>query len=337
MRSLSGRNRLRTARTAIAITIALLTALTAACFNSNTDCVEGGSLAKSVSLKGATFTVGSKEFTEQRVLCHITSLALRSAGATVREKCGMQGSNLTRAALISGSIDMYTEYTGTAWINHLGHTDPIKDPTQQYNDVAHEDLAKNHVKWLTPSPANDTYAIGVKSSTANKLGVTTISDYAQLVHTDPSDASLCVASEFAVRSDGLPGLEKKYNFTTPRNGLATLAEDDLYDAISKGDPCEFGEITTTDWRVHALNLTVLQDDRDFFPFYNPVLTVRESVYNDHQDLAKIAEPIALALTNEVLRRLNGQVDGDGRDPNQVAQDWLQAKGFIGKVVGCGPG
>jgi osmoprotectant transport system substrate-binding protein len=328
MRLTPGRNRLRMARTAVAI--ALLTTLTAACFSSsNTDSAKGGSLAQGVSLNGATFTVGSKEFTEQLVLCHITSLALRSAGAAVREKCELQGSNTTRAAMTSGSTDMYWEYTGTAWINYLGHTEPIKDPIQQYDAVAQEDLAKNHVKWLTPSPANNTYAIGVKDTTANNLGVTTISDYAQLTHTNPGAASMCVASEFAGRSDGLPGLEKAYGFTVPKGGLATLAEGAIWNPVSEGDPCNFGEITTTDGRIQALGLTVLYDDKVFFPFYNPALTVRESVYNDHPDLAKIAEPLARALTDEALRQLNGDVDVEGKDATQVAQDWLKAEGFIG--------
>ena len=327
VRLIPGRNRLRIARTAIAIT--LLTTLAAACFSSSsTGSVRGGSLARGVSLQGARFTVGSKEFTEQLILCHITSLALRSAGATVREKCGLQGSKLTRAALTSGSIDMYWEYTGTAWILHLHHTEPIRDPAQQYESVTQEDLAKNHIKWLMPSPANDSYAIGVNTDKAKVLGVNSISDYARLVGTNPSAASMCVASEFAGRSDGLPGLEKAYGFTVPKGGLATIAEGAIYDAIHKGDPCNFGETTTTDGRIQALGLTVLQDDKQFFPVYNPALTVRESVYQDHPDLAKIADPIATALTNEEFQRLNGDVDVKGKDPKQVARDWLLAKGFI---------
>jgi len=328
MRSIPGRNWLRTA-----LVIALLTALTGGCFNSSsTGSVKGGSLAQGVSLKGATFTVGSKEFTEQLILCHITILALRSAGANVREKCRLPSTEITRAALMSGSIDMYSEYTGTAWIKILHHREPIKDaPRQykQYNAVAQEDLAKNHVKWLAPSWANDSYAIGMKRSTDNGPGIETISDYARLVRTEPSAASTCVASEFARRSDGLPGLEKVYGFTVPQGRLAPSAEDDIYDAINKGDRCKFGEITTTDGRLAKFNLTALEDDKGFFPIYNPALIVRENVYNDHPDLAKIAAPIAEALTDGELQRLNGEVDVDGKDPRQVAQDWLKAKGFIG--------
>jgi len=174
--------------------------------------------------------------------------------------------------------------------------------------------------WDGPNPA-----------AAKELGVTTISDYARLVHTNPSKASMCVASEFAGRSAGLPRLEKAYGFTVPKAGLASLAEGASYDAVGKGNPCIFGETTTTDGRIKALELTVLDDDKQFFPVYNPALTVRESVYNDHPALAKIVEPIALALTNEILQQLNGDVDVKGKDPTQVAQAWLQAKGFHRQV------
>ncbi len=317
---------LRTLLTALTVAVITVTS-TAGCLSTN-NTAKGGSLAKIAKLKGATFTVGSKEFTEQLVLCHITSLALRSVDATVNEKCGLQGSNVVRAALTSGSIDMYWEYTGTAWINHFKHTDPINDPAKQYEAVAQEDLTKNKIRWGVAAPANDTYAIAVKTSTAQQLGVATISDYAKLVQSNPTQASMCVASEFAGRNDGLPGLEKAYGFTVPKK--AVIAEGALYDSVSKGDPCVFSEATTTDGRVSALSLTILTDDKQFFPVYNPALTVRESVYQSHPDLLKIIDPIARALTNELLQQLNGEVDIKGKDPTDVARSWLQEKGFISK-------
>ena len=317
------------------LTVALTT-VTAGCFSSDNSSssggVPGGSLAQAASLKDATFVVGSKEFTEQLVLCHITSLALRSAGATVTEKCGLQGSQTTRAALTSGSTDMYWEYTGTAWINYLKHTEPLEDPVQQYDEVAKQDLAENHIKWLTPAPFNNTYAVGVKAATADQLGVKSISDYARLAHTDPSKASMCVATEFAGRSDGWPGLQKAYGFELPKANTALLAEGAIYNAIAKGNPCNFGETTTTDGRLQALDLKVLNDDKTFFPIYNPALTVRESVYNDHPDLAKFAEPLARAMTDVELQKLNGDVDVRGKDAAKVAEAWLQDKGFIGKAT-----
>src|SRR5262249_40317830 len=224
------RDRLHTAPKTLAIAL-LAAALTAACFSSSSSSassVKGGSLAQGVSLTGATFTVGSKEFTEQLILCHITSLALQSVGATVYEKCGLQGSDFARAALTSGSIDMYWEYTGTAWINHFEHTDPIKGSAKQYEAVAQEDLTKNNIRWGAPAPANDTYAIVVKTSTAQQWRVATISDYAKLVRSNPAQASLCVASEFNGRNDGLRGLQKAYGFNVPRDKLFVVGDSDFY-------------------------------------------------------------------------------------------------------------
>jgi osmoprotectant transport system substrate-binding protein len=322
---------MRSLHTLLTILIVTVVTVTAAvgCRSSKPP-VKEGSLAKIATLKGATFTVGSKEFTEQLILCHITSLALRSTDATVNEKCGLHGSNVVRAALTSGSIDMYWEYTGTAWINHFKHTDPINDPAKQYDAVAQEDLTKNNIRWGAPAPANNTYAIAVKTSTAHQLGVTTISDYAKLVQSNPAQASMCVASEFAGRNDGLPGLEKAYGFTVPGDKLFVVAENDFYSSAAKGDPCIFSEATTTDGRISPFGLTILTDDKRFFPVDNPALTVRESVCQDHPGLLKIIDPIAHALTNEVLQQLNGEVNIYGKAPAEVAQDWLQEKGFIGK-------
>ncbi len=326
MRSLPMRRPLRTTLTA-----ALVTAAAAGCsLSTTTTDAKAGSLAQGASLKGATFTVGSKEFTEQEILCHITSLALRSAGATTREKCGLSGSNTVRTALTSGDIDMYWEYTGTAWISYLKQTKPITDPTRQYQAVAQRDLAQNHIRWLAPAPFNNTYTLAVKATTAQQLGVRTLSDYARLVGTDPAKASLCVASEFVSRSDGLPGLEKAYGFKVPSGDLATLDEGAIYNSVSKGKPCNFGEAFATDGRIKGLGLTVLDDDKHFFPVYNPALTVRASVYDAHPDVAKVIAPISQALTNSVMQELNTQVDIKGQDPAQVAKSWLQAKGFIGR-------
>lgn len=311
--------------------LAALTVTTlAGCSLSTTSDAKAGSLARGASLKGATYTVGSKEFTEQKVLCHITSLALRSAGATVREKCGLSGSNTVRTALTSNSVDLYWEYTGTAWISYLKHTKPITDPVQQYQAVARQDLAQNHVKWLATAPFNNTYALAVKTGTAQRLGVRTLSDYSRLVRADPAKASLCVASEFVSRSDGLPGLEKAYGFKVPADDLATLDEGAIYNSVAKGKPCTFGEAFVTDGRIKGLGLTVLNDDKHFFPVYNPALNVRESVYNAHPALAKVVAPISQALTNSVMQELNTEVDVKGEDPAQVAEKWLQDKGFIGR-------
>ena len=318
--------------TTLAVGLAAATALAGCNLSSSgskTDEVKSGSLAKSVDLKGTSVTVGGKEFTEQLILCQITSQALTSVGAKVTEKCGLNGSNTVRDALTAGSIDLYWEYTGTAWIGYLKHTTPIDDATKQYDAVAKEDKSKNKITWLDPAPYNSTYAIVANGEVAKKYGVKTLSDFAKLAKANPAVAKTCGASEFLARNDGWPGLQKAYGFTLPSADLATIAEGAIYNAVGKGKTCNFGEGDTTDGRIAALHLTVLQDDKGFFPVYNPAVTIRSSVLKKHPDLAKALNPIAAKLDLSTMQQLDAKVDIDGDKPEDVAHDWLKSKDFIG--------
>jgi osmoprotectant transport system substrate-binding protein len=290
---------------------------------------EPGSLAEGVDLEGASITVGSKEFTEQLILCEITAQALESAGADVQRECGLVGSDTTRTALTSGQIDMYWEYTGTAWIGYLQHTDPIPDATELYNAVAEEDLAENDIEWLDPAQYNSTYAIAVASSVSEELGVTTISDYAELAASDPDQASMCVNSEFEARNDGLPGMAEKYGFEVEPLPISTIAEGAIPQAVSDSDPCNFGDMTSVDGRIQSLDLTILEDDKHFFPVYNPAPNVNKDVLADNPDLAKVLNPIAAELAEDDIQQLNAEVDIDGLQPEDAAEGWLQDNGFIG--------
>lgn len=291
--------------------------------------VAPGSLAKLASLKGVKVTVGSKEFTEQLILCEITAQALQSAGATVKRECGLSGSDTTRKALTSGTIDMYWEYTGTAWISYLDHTKPVPGAEAQYKAVADEDKAKNKIVWLDRAPFNNTYAIAASGKVVQRTGVTSLSQYAKLAKSKPADASLCVNGEFSSRNDGLPGVQKTYGFKLPASSVKTLEEGAIYNAIGKSDPCNFGMVATTDGRIKGLKLTVLKDDKAFFPVYNPAVTIRKQVLDAHPGIAKVLNPIAKALDTNLMQNLNSQVDIDGMRPPETATKWLKSKGFIG--------
>src|SRR5919206_4135227 len=165
----------------------------------------GGGASGEVDLSYANITVGSKEFTEQLVLGQIAIQLLENAGATVKDQTRLAGSVAAREALTSGQIDTYWEYTGTGWITYLKHTKPVPNPHKQYEAVAKEDLQKNNIVWLPPAPANNTYAFAVRKEAYDKLGVKKISDFGPLIKNNPSEATLCIGSEFATRDDGLPG------------------------------------------------------------------------------------------------------------------------------------
>jgi osmoprotectant transport system substrate-binding protein len=287
----------------------------------------GGGAAGKADLSGAEFTVGSKEFTEQLILGQITMQALEAAGATVNDQTGLAGSVAARQALESGEIDMYWEYTGTGWITYLGHTDPIPDRQKQFEVVAKEDLEKNDIKWLAPpSPANNTYAIAVRSEAYEDLGVKQLSDFKQLIEENPEEATICVATEFATRDDGLPGVEKTYGFQFPTENVVRMDEGQIYQETDKGERCNFGEVFATDGRIEGLGLELVEDDKSFFPIYNPALNVRKQAMDPK--IAKLFAPISKKLTTETLQKLNTQVDIEGQLPEDVAEQWLSENGFI---------
>ena len=290
----------------------------------------GGSLA-SIDLKGKTFKVGSKEFTEQLVLGQIAIQALQATGATVEDKTGIQGTANVRKALTANEIDMYPEYTGTGWTVHLKHTtaDAAKDPKALYEAVKTEDLQANNVAWLEPAPLNNTYAIATAKGRGQELGVKNLSDFAKLAAEKPDQATVCAASEFLTRDDGFPGLAKTYGFTIPKERIAEVDLGVIYTRIPAGEPCKFGEVFQTDGRILANNLELIDDDKNFFVDYNVAMTVNQAALDKSPKLADVLNPIAAKLTTEVMRELNERVDVKGELPEVVAKDFLQKNGFIG--------
>jgi osmoprotectant transport system substrate-binding protein len=287
----------------------------------------GGGAAGGIDLSDSEFTVGSKEFTEQLILGQITLQALEAAGATVNDQIGLAGTVAARKALESGEIDMYWEYTGTGWITHLGHTKPIPDRQKQFEAVAKEDLEKNGIQWLSPpSPANNTYSMAVRSEAYDKLGVKKLSDFKQLVEENPEEATVCVATEFATRDDGLPGMEKAYGFKFPTENVVRIDEGQIYQETDKGNRCNFGEVFATDGRIAALDLKVIEDDKSFFPIYNPALNVRKQAMDPK--IEKLFAPISEKLDTQTLQKLNAQVDVEGQLPEEVAEQWLSENGFV---------
>jgi osmoprotectant transport system substrate-binding protein len=278
-------------------------------------------------LSGASFTVGSKEFTEQLVLGQITIQVLEDAGADVSDETGLVGSDTVRGALLAGDIDMYWEYTGTGWINHLDNTQPVKGEREQYDAVAKADLEKNGVTWLEPAPFNNTYAIATATENATALGISTLSDLAPLQQRNPDLFTLCAAAEFLARDDGLPGLERAYGFSFAGK-VSELELGLVYASVDRGDPCKFGEAFATDGRIAALDLTVLRDDKQFFPSYLPALTVGRGVERIDQ-LRQVFAPVAAALDTVTMQELNARVDVEGEQPDAVARTFLQEKRLIG--------
>lgn len=289
-----------------------------------------GSITENEGLKGVKMTVGSKEYTEQVILGYILEFTLTAAGADVRDMTGIVGSRSTRDAQIADQVNVAYEFTGNAWINYLGHEKPIADTRKQFEAVRDEDLEKNDMVWLEPGPMDDTYALAASKKVIEETGVTNLSEYAELVKTDPAAAATCVDTEFRARQDGFPGMAAAYGFDPAQAQTPILQVGIIYQATSTGSQCKFGEVFTTDGRIPGLDLQVLIDDKQFFPHYNPSVTMKTDFFDKHPEIADVTAPVTAALTNEVITDLNKQVDVDGKDPAIVARDWMISKGFITK-------
>ncbi|MHA7263596.1 glycine betaine ABC transporter substrate-binding protein [Arthrobacter sp. TMN-37] len=289
-----------------------------------------GSIRALEGAEGAPLTVTSKNFTEQLILGKIAVLAASAAGFEVTDLTNVPGSQPVRELLVSGDADLTIEYTGTAWLTFLNQPAGIPDKEEQWQAVHDADLA-NSLSWGRPAPLNNTYALAVRSEAAKELGgITKLSQIAEL---PVSERTFCVESEFNSRTDGLNPMLEHYGLTrgapdgVPDANIGVYDTGAVYSATDSGD-CNFGEVFSTDGRIDALDLTILEDDLNFFPAYNAAPVFSTEVLERHPGLEDVFAQVAKELTDEELRRMNLLVDVKGQEPADVAFDFMVEKGFI---------
>ena len=282
----------------------------------------GGTVVEANKLDGTKIAVGSKEFTEQLILGQIAVQALKAAGADVTDRTKLVGTPVVRGALQSGEIDMYWEYTGTAWLGPLKNTNPVSGEQAQFDAVKKADAA-NGITWFAMAGANNAYALAANPAAAQEFGVSTISDWARLAKENPQAATLCTAAEFPTRNDGLPAVERTYGFDLPDANVAVLDFGLVYTSVAARKPCNFAVVFGTDAQVLANKLVVLKDDKQALATYNVAVSMRTPTYQAHaQAYDAIFGAIAKQLTTQRATELNSKVDIDGDAPDTVAKDFL---------------
>jgi len=308
------------------LAIGAISALTlAGCAAAETETASGGSLSE-YDLSGVTVSVGSKDFDEQLVLGEMLVAAFEATGATVDNKVNLGGTNVARAALESGEIDIYMEYNGTGWAVHLGLEDPSFDPDVLTPGVAERDLAENGIVWVGRSPFNNTYGFvsspEITEANGGGFDLTSMMEYVQA---NP-DTIVCMESEFPSRPDGLILTETFTGIELPDSQQRILDTGIIYTETAANN-CDFGEVYTTDGRIPALNLTLVQDPGVNI-LYNVSGTIREEKYNENPEAFDgIINAVLAPLSNERMAELNGYVSADGLDPADVARDYLKAEGL----------
>ncbi|GAA1910359.1 glycine betaine ABC transporter substrate-binding protein [Nocardioides hwasunensis] len=290
---------------------------------------EPGSIKHYDSLDGVEITVGAKDFTEQLILGNMLATVMQTAGADVTNRTNIAGSNGVRNALLNRTVDISPEYTGTGWISYLLHDEPVKGEEAQWKATAEEDKEKNQLIWLKPAPMNNTYAMALGEAAAEKYP--DLKDLSGMKDVPVADRTFCVEDEFYSRNDGFPSMLEAYGLklgdSVPDDNVLRLDTGVVYDATAKGR-CTFGEVFTTDGRIPALKLTVLEDDKEFFPLYNLTEVVQQDLLEAHPEIEEIFAELNPKITNDVMLELNAKVDVDGQEPALVAKEWLVSEGFV---------
>lgn len=266
--------------------------------------------------------LGSRVFTEQTVLAAITAQYLGSKGYDVRVTGGL-GSNLARSAQETGQLDMLWEYTGVSLVSY-NHIDEKLDSAATYARVKALDAQKGLV-WLTPSRFSNTYALALPEEVAKAYPqVNTISELNQVLIDEPKKGHvLALDTEFANRSDGLVGLTKTYDLKFTRRDIRQMDAGLVYTALRNGQVFT-GLVYTTDGRLNAFKLKLLEDDLGYFPDYTAAPVVRQQLLDAHPELAAQLKPLAEMLDDATMRELNAQVDVAHRSPAVVAAEFLKA-------------
>jgi osmoprotectant transport system substrate-binding protein len=320
---------MRLRKTPITLAAAALTASLAlsACGSDEGDSGGDGGGGGDSALSGVSITVGSKNFTENILVGEMLVLAMENEGADVTDQINLGGTSVNRDALLAGEIDVYPEYNGTGWTVHLGQQDPSNDPEELFNVTAEKDLADNNIMWVGRSPFNDTYGFAANGDLAAQEGGFNFQSMADYLEANP-DATVCMETEFPDRPDGLVLFEEDTGFQIPQSQINILESGVIYTETDKG-ACDFGEVFTTDGRISALNMELVDDANGAMILYNLSYTFRNDVYEANAETYDLlAQEILEPLDEAKMQELNAQVDIEGEDYKDVAEGYLQEIGVL---------
>ena len=276
--------------------------------------------------------VASKIDTEGALLGNMIVLLLESKGIPTVNKVQLGATKIVRYALTSGEIDIYPEYTGSgAFIFNDEKNLAWKNPKEAYDLVKKLDYDKNKVVWLQAAPANNTWAIAVRSDLADTHHLKTLEDLKQYLDSG-GPFKMAASSEFIERGDALPLFAKAYGFKLKQNQFLSLAGGDTTVFIKAAAEQTSGVNAAlaygTDGAIASMGLVVLDDSKTAQPVFEPAPVIREEVLKKHPEIADILNPVFASLDLKTLQKLNGQIAFEGRDAKTVASDYLKSQGFL---------
>jgi osmoprotectant transport system substrate-binding protein len=289
-------------------------------------------LSLTLAAAQAQVVVSSKIDTEGGVLGNIIKQVLQANDIAVTDRIQLGATPIVRQAITAGEIDIYPEYTGNAAFFFEKADDPIwNDAASAYSEAAKLDLDANKIVWLSPSPANNTWAVAIRGDVAEANGLNTFSEFGAWV-AGGGEVKLAASSEFVNSPAALPKFQEVYGFTLNPDQLVTLAGGDtaatIAAAAQQTNGVNAAMVYGTDGGIGPSGLKVLEDDKGVQPVYQPAPIVREAVLNEYPQIKDLLKPVFDGLTLEVLQDLNGRVQVGGEAADAVAKDYLTTAGFL---------
>ena len=267
-----------------------------------------------------TIVVGSKDFTEQNILCYMVSDVIKEkTNYNVSENCNLGGTQVCFEALKRGDIDLYIDYTGTVYGDTLNY-EPITDIEKVYNTVKSDLKNKYNIRVLNQMSFNNTYTLAVRQDTANLYNLKTMSDLSRV----SSNLTISPSLEFINREDGLNRVNSVYGYNfkdvigidgSPRYTALINKESDVVDAFA------------TDGLLKKFNLVVLEDDKNAFPPYYAIPLVRNETLEKYPEIEEVLNLLGTQLDNSIMSELNYKVDELGENPRDVAREYLASINF----------
>jgi osmoprotectant transport system substrate-binding protein len=328
-----GSDHMRNLRWPLMLLLVLASLVVAACGDDDDDGEEGASttqdggqaaaIQKDDSLSAVKLTIGSKNFTEQKVLGEIYAQALAAGGYDVSTELNLGDEKTALAALEGGDIDAYPEYTGTALLSFFGfQADELPKDEQEAYQEAKKGFAEKNLTALPPTPFTSSNEVAVTQETADQDGLKKISDLSKVA----DRLTLYGSPECRQRLDCLLGLQEVYGLEFKKFTPVDIAL--RHEVLTEGQ-ADVSIVFTTDPQIERENEVLLEDDKGMFPPYNSTLVVRDEVLKEAG--GKFEEVVGLVnrgLTDKVMQELNARVDLDKETPKQVATQYLQETGLI---------
>jgi osmoprotectant transport system substrate-binding protein len=268
-------------------------------------------------------TIGSKNFTEQKVLGEIYAQALEAAGYDVSTELNLGDEKTALAALEGGEISAYPEYTGTALLSFFGkQADELPKDEQAAYEEAKAGFAEKDLTALPPTPFVSSNEVAVTKETADELGLQKISD----LDGKSQDLTLYGTPECRQRLDCKLGLEQVYGLKFKKFVPVDIAL--RHEVLSKGQ-ADVSIVFTTDPQNKREGFVLLEDDKGMFPPYNSTLVIRNDMLEQAgPELGEVVTLVNKGLTDEAMQELNARVDLDKKTPKEVAGEYLTEEGLV---------